>query len=83
VTGVNQTAGAILGLLPLLVLSVHGTEIACPLALPSSNRLSIRLYAFQDFVEMIGLQQVWDFEEKYWAPTPFPKGWVPADCDSL
>jgi 2,3-dimethylmalate lyase len=23
------------------------------------------LYAFDDFVEMIGFQQVWDFEEKY------------------
>ena len=23
------------------------------------------LYAFHDFVEMIGFQQVWDFEKKY------------------
>ena len=32
---------------------VHDRPVAAP------------LYAFDDFVQMIGFQEVWDFEEKY------------------
>ncbi len=34
-------------------------------ALAQSKRVSDELYAFDDFLEMIGFPKVWEFEKKY------------------
>jgi hypothetical protein len=40
-------------------------EALTAVATCEDRQVQARLYAFHDFVKMIGFQRVWDFEEKY------------------